>query len=54
MFKLLTSIEAKGLPKMLKQVLQVVSKEQQVFLLLLGVIASFYTDELPCRNVREV
>lgn len=54
MFKLLTSIEAKGPPKMLKQVLQVVSKEQQLSVLLLGVIASFYTDELPWRNVRKV
>lgn len=41
------SIEAKGPPKMLKQVLQVVSKEQQLSVLLLGVIASFCTDEIP-------
>lgn len=50
MFKLLTSMEAKGPPKMLKQVLQVVSKEQQLSVLFLGVIASLYTNEFPFRN----
>lgn len=43
-------MEAKGPPKMLKQVLQVVSKEQQLSVLFLGVIASLYTNEFPFRN----
>lgn len=43
---LLTPIRAKGYPKMLKQAPQAVSKEQQFSVLLLGVIAGFYADDI--------
>lgn len=53
MFKLLTSIEAKGPPKNVKASSANGLKGTTTLSPALGVIANFYTDELPCRNVRD-